>query len=38
LFDIQMVTAATRPLGAKNISREDYLRRLAKAVEQRCSF
>ena len=33
LFDIQMVTAATRPLGAKEISRGDYLQRLEEAVE-----
>lgn len=34
LFDIQMVTAATAPLGAKAISRSDYLKRLATAVAQ----
>jgi leucyl/phenylalanyl-tRNA--protein transferase len=38
LFDIQMVTAATRPLGAKTISRTDYLQRLAVAVAGDCSF
>lgn len=38
LFDIQMVTAATKPLGAKVISRSDYLKRLAAAVAQDCSF
>jgi leucyl/phenylalanyl-tRNA--protein transferase len=36
LFDIQMVTAATAPLGAKAISRSDYLKRLAVAVAQDC--
>jgi leucyl/phenylalanyl-tRNA--protein transferase len=38
LFDIQMVTAATKPLGAVEISRTEYLGRLFKAVEQRCIF
>ncbi len=38
LFDIQMVTPATRQLGALSISREDYLRRLAGAVKKLCSF
>jgi leucyl/phenylalanyl-tRNA--protein transferase len=38
LFDIQMVTAATKPLGAKSISRGDYLQRLAIAVTQDCTF
>jgi leucyl/phenylalanyl-tRNA--protein transferase len=38
LFDIQMVTEATKPLGAKWISREDYLERVAKAVAQDCVF
>ena len=38
LFDLQMVTAATKPLGAKTISRSDYLQRLAVAVAQPCSF
>jgi leucyl/phenylalanyl-tRNA---protein transferase len=38
LFDIQMVTAATQPLGAKAITRNEYLRRLAVAVGQDCSF
>ncbi len=33
LFDIQMVTPITRRLGAVEISREDYLHRLAAAVE-----
>jgi|CZKV01.1.fsa_nt_gi leucyl/phenylalanyl-tRNA--protein transferase len=38
LFDIQMVTAATEPLGATAISRGAYLKRLAISVEQDCSF
>jgi leucyl/phenylalanyl-tRNA---protein transferase len=38
LFDIQTVTGATRPLGAKTISRHDYLQRLASAVAQNCTF
>ena len=38
LFDIQMVTAATQPLGARAISRHEYLQRLALAVGQDCVF
>jgi len=38
LFDIQMVTEATRPLGAREISRSVYLQRLAVAVSQDCVF
>lgn len=38
LFDLQMVTPATRPLGAKEISRREYLQRLADAVGKKCSF
>ena len=38
LFDIQMVTAATRLLGAKAIPRSEYLKRLAVAVAKDCSF
>ena len=38
LFDIQMVTAATAPLGAQAISRSEYLKRLAIAVAQDCRF
>src|SRR5664280_2744095 len=38
LFDIQMVTAATRPFGAREISRRDYLSRLAPAVALNCVF
>ena len=33
LFDTQMVTPVTRSLGAAEISREEYLDRLARAVE-----
>ena len=38
LFDIQMVTPATKPLGAIEIPRREYLRRLSAAVEMKCSF
>jgi leucyl/phenylalanyl-tRNA--protein transferase len=38
LFDVQMLTPITKLLGGVNISREQYLRRLTKAVEKRCSF
>ena len=38
LFDIQMVTSATQPLGARAISRHEYLQRLATAVGQDCVF
>jgi len=38
LFDIQMVTAATRPFGAREISRRDYLSRLEPAVARNCVF
>ncbi len=38
LFDIQMVTPATKPLGAVEISRREYLHRLSVAVEMNCSF
>ena len=38
LFDIQMVTPATQPLGAKAVSRREYLSRLAVAVARDCSF
>jgi leucyl/phenylalanyl-tRNA--protein transferase len=38
LFDIQMVTPATKPLGAWNIPRKEYLKRLARAVELPCVF
>ena len=38
LFDIQMVTSATMPLGAKTISRAEYLKRLKTAVAAKCVF
>lgn len=38
LFDIQMATPITRRLGATEISREEYLRRLAQAVVLPCSL
>ena len=38
LFDTQMVTTATRPLGAKEIPRDEYLDRLADAVQVSCVF
>ncbi len=38
LFDTQMVTPVTLALGAKEISREDYLLRLAEAVRQSSKF
>jgi len=38
LFDIQMVTPATKALGAVEISRATYLRRLEKAVALKCEF
>lgn len=38
LFDIQMLTPATRALGAATIAREEYLERLAVAVNRPCRF
>jgi len=38
LFDVQMLTPITKRLGGVEISREEYLRRLRKAIEQKCSF
>jgi len=38
LFDIQMVTAFTRSLGARSISRREYLVRLGAAVKRSCLF
>jgi leucyl/phenylalanyl-tRNA--protein transferase len=38
LFDVQMVTAATKPFGAREISRQEYLVRLSSAVPRQCSF
>jgi leucyl/phenylalanyl-tRNA--protein transferase len=38
LFDIQMLTPITERLGGTTIPREEYLQRLAKAVQKPCSF
>lgn len=38
LFDIQMLTPITRQLGARHIPREEYLDRLADAIELHCEF
>ena len=38
LFDTQMVTPATRQLGAIEISRTEYLTRLKSALALNCSF
>jgi leucyl/phenylalanyl-tRNA--protein transferase len=38
LFDIQMLTPITAQLGGTTISRTQYLKRLASAVEKPCSF
>jgi leucyl/phenylalanyl-tRNA--protein transferase len=38
LFDIQMLTAITTSLGAIQISRAEYLKRLSFALQQPCSF
>lgn len=38
LFDVQMVTRATGEMGAIEIPRNEYLKRLAHAVELPCSF
>ena len=38
LFDVQMVTPITRTLGATEIPRREYLRRLAAAVSKVCGF
>lgn len=38
LFDIQMVTPITLQLGATTISQDQYLERLAEAVETPCGF
>ena len=38
LFDIQMLTPITSQLGGITIPRDEYLRRLAKAVAKPCSF
>jgi leucyl/phenylalanyl-tRNA--protein transferase len=38
LFDIQMLTPITQQLGAVAISRDEYLKRVAKAVDLPCKF
>jgi leucyl/phenylalanyl-tRNA--protein transferase len=38
LFDIQMVTDITQQLGAIEISRDEYLKRLRHAVTLDCKF
>ena len=38
LFDVQMVTAATRPFGARAIPRAEFLERLGRAVGMGCRF
>jgi leucyl/phenylalanyl-tRNA---protein transferase len=38
LFDIQMLTPITAQLGAVTLPRQEYLERLARAVEKPCSF
>ena len=38
LFDIQMITPITAQLGATEVSRNEYLERLAQAKEQSCAF
>jgi leucyl/phenylalanyl-tRNA--protein transferase len=38
LFDVQMITPLTRQLGGVEISRDDYLRRLASAVRESATF
>lgn len=38
LFDVQMVTHATAALGACEIPRDEYLKRLAAAVDTPCRF
>lgn len=38
LLNIQMITLATRLLGAVEISRDAYLKRLKTAVRMNCSF
>lgn len=38
LFDIQMITPATQQLGAVQISRDEYLRRLQRALRADCAL
>jgi leucyl/phenylalanyl-tRNA--protein transferase len=38
MLDIQQLTPHTETMGAKNIPRDDYLRRLARAIESPFTF
>ena len=38
LFDIQMLTPVTEQMGAVEIPREEYLRRLSEALKRTCAF
>lgn len=38
LFDVQLLTPVTQQMGAVEVSREEYLRRLARALRRKCSF
>jgi leucyl/phenylalanyl-tRNA---protein transferase len=38
LFDIQMLTPVTTQLGGINIARQEYLQRLATAIQRPCTF
>jgi leucyl/phenylalanyl-tRNA--protein transferase len=38
LFDIQMVTPATKPFGAHPIPRAEYLAHLGRALKLECTF
>lgn len=38
LFDVQMLTPVTRQMGGIELPREEYLRRLPRALKRRCSF
>ncbi|HMM59520.1 MAG TPA: leucyl/phenylalanyl-tRNA--protein transferase, partial [Candidatus Rifleibacterium sp.] len=38
LFDSQVISSHTASLGAIEIRRKDYLRRLSKAIGKSCSF
>ena len=38
LFDVQILTPHLKSMGAINVPREEYLRRLAAAVDRKCDF
>ena len=38
LLDCQMLTEVTKKMGAIEISRDEYLKQLKKALQQDCSF